>query len=233
MLLTATARSVSLGFGLCALFLCACGDDDAPPVDRCAAVSCDSGYTCGASDGLCAPVAVCDPAATPWDGVRPVFRDATATSGLVEAGALGQRINAIDFNGDGFVDLAIRAVGTGHDDFVMGTRVTWLLRNRGDGTFEDVAKERGLDLSGVDAGLFVDLDNDGDKDLVVGGFLDRARYFVNDKGKFTDRSSRLVDGALPYFVSSISAADYDRDGLLDRLALSHLHRALDRLYRRR
>ena len=114
-------------------------------------------------------------------------------------------IAVVDLDDDGLDDLYVMPF----------SRKNLLLRNKGDGTFEDVAKERGLDLSGVDAGLFVDLDNDGDKDLVVGGFLDRARYFVNDKGKFTDRSSRLVDGALPYFVSSISAADYDRDGLLD------------------
>ena len=111
----------------------------------------------------------------------------------------------VDIDDDGLDDLYVMPFA----------RKNMLLRNKGDGTFEDVAKERGLDLLGVSAGLFVDLDNDGDKDLVVGGFLDRARYFQNDKGKFTDKSSSLVDAKLPYFVSSITAADYDRDGLLD------------------
>lgn len=235
MLPTALARSVSLGFGLCALFLCACGDDDAPPVDRCAAVSCDSGYTCGASDGLCAPVAVCDPAATPWDGVRPVFRDATATSGLVEAGALGQRINAIDFNGDGFVDLAIRAVGTGHDDFVMGTRVTWLLRNRGDGTFEDVTESSGVrtprlpQAPGVgrpgEVWAFGDVDEDGDLDVYQGltridpvaVLGETSELLLNDgTGHFVlgpeTSALRLTGADTPAGASFIDA---DRDGHLD------------------
>lgn len=111
----------------------------------------------------------------------------------------------VDIDDDGLDDLYVMPFA----------RKNMLLRNKGDGTFEDVAKERGLDLLGTDAGLFVDLDNDGDKDLVVGGFLDRARYLQNDKGKFKDQSGKLVDGALPYFVSSITASDYDRDGLLD------------------
>jgi hypothetical protein len=111
----------------------------------------------------------------------------------------------VDIDDDGLDDLYVMPFA----------KRAMLLRNKGDGTFEDVAKDRGLDLLGVDSGLFVDIDNDGDKDLVVGGFLDRARYFQNDKGKFKDGTSKLVDGAMPYFVSSIAAADYDKDGLLD------------------
>lgn len=91
-----------------------------------------------------------------------------------------------------------------------------LLRARGDGTFEDVAPRLGLDLDGFcSSALFVDLDNDGDRDLFVGRTLRRSAYFVNEGGAFVDRGAELVDGELPLLASSVCAADVDGDGLLD------------------
>jgi hypothetical protein len=198
-------------------------------------VSCDSGYACRAVDGLCEPVAVCNPAATAWDGVRPIFRDATATSGLVEAGVLGNRISAVDFDGDGFVDLAVRVASSGHDDFVAGTRVTWLLRNRGDGTFEDVTEISGVRTPRLPQGpgigrpgqvwAFGDVDNDGSLDVYQG--VDRSdvaavlgetsELLLNDGGGHfalsTDASElRLAGADTPAGASFIDA---DRDGNLD------------------
>jgi hypothetical protein len=216
------------------LSLAACGGDPAP-VDLCAAVTCAPTYACRAADGVCEPVAVCNPAATPWDGVRPIFRDATATSGLVEAGALGNRISAVDFDGDGFVDLAVRVASSGHDDFVAGTRVTWLLRNRGDGTFEDVTESSGVRTPRLPQGpgigrpgqvwAFGDVDNDGSLDVYQG--VDRSdvaavlgetsELLLNDgTGHFalsTDASAlRLAGADTPAGASFIDA---DRDGNLD------------------
>jgi hypothetical protein len=91
-----------------------------------------------------------------------------------------------------------------------------LLRNRGDGTFEDVAKQVGLDLEDHNSSaLFADFDNDGDPDVFVGRTFERSRYFANEGGRFVDRSAALVEGWLPYLVASISAADVNGDGLLD------------------
>ena len=106
----------------------------------------------------------------------------------------------------------------GHDDlYVMGR---WgknqLLRNRGDGTFEDIAPKIGLDIdSFCNCAIFADFDNDGDPDAFIGRSLERGLYLENQDGHFTDRSRELVGSPMPYLISSISAADYNGDGLLD------------------
>jgi hypothetical protein len=63
--------------------------------------------------------------------------------------------------------------------------------------------------------VFADFDNDGDSDLFLGRTLTRSAYFENVDGRFVDRSEERVDRPLPYLASSVSAVDYDRDGLLD------------------
>jgi hypothetical protein len=106
----------------------------------------------------------------------------------------------------------------GFDDFYVMERwgANMFFRNRGDGSFEEVAAELGLDI--VDhssSAIFADFDNDGDLDLLLGRTLERSQYLVNEDGRFVDRSESHVDDPLPYFASSASAADYDGDGLLD------------------
>jgi len=106
----------------------------------------------------------------------------------------------------------------GHDDFYVMPRrgKNMLFRNRGDGTFEDVAPALGLDLEDhTTSAVFADFDNDGDSDVFLGRTMAASRYLVNEDGKFVDRSSELIDTPLPAFVSSAAAADYDGDGLLD------------------
>ena len=105
----------------------------------------------------------------------------------------------------------------GLDDYYMMDR--WgrnlLLRNRGNGTFEDVAPRYGLDVKDhCSSAIFADFDNDGDKDLFLGRTLERSRYYANENGRYVDRSDR-VSVPLPYLVSAITAADVDGDGLLD------------------
>jgi hypothetical protein len=106
----------------------------------------------------------------------------------------------------------------GHDDLYVTERwgKAMFFRNRGDGTFEEIAAELGLDVEGhTNAALFADLDNDGDPDAFLGRSYERSQYLVNEGGRFVDRSAELVDAALPYFGTSVAAADYNLDGLLD------------------
>ncbi|CAN5183435.1 hypothetical protein BH23VER1_BH23VER1_11610 [soil metagenome] len=116
-------------------------------------------------------------------------------------------LSVVDIDGDGWDDL-----------YVMDR---WgqnlLLRNRGDGTMEDVAAMMGLDLEGLcNCACFADFDNDGDVDVFVGRSLERSLYLRNDGGRFVDATKEALGSMpLPYLVSTISAADYDGDGLLD------------------
>jgi len=111
-----------------------------------------------------------------------------------------------DLDGDGFDDVYVMA-RWGPNQF---------FRNRGDGTFEEIAGQIGLDIVGYTASaLFADFDNDGDLDVFLGRTLRPSVYMVNENGRFVDRSAELVAGPLPGLVSAVSAVDYDNDGLLD------------------
>lgn len=97
------------------------------------------------------------------------FTDVTATAGLAGARAsLG--CCAGDFDNDGKTDLFITGVGTQK-----------LLRNKGDGSFEDVTAQAGFDkLTSVCAACtWIDLEQDGDLDLVVGETAGTIRAFLN------------------------------------------------------
>ena len=108
-----------------------------------------------------------------------------------------------DVNGDGLDDVyACDAGGLPNRLYIQ----------QPDGTAEDVSARAGLDfLDDSTAALFVDLDNDGDQDLILAtdSFLQVA---ANDgAGHFTlhGRYNERVD------MFSLAAADYDQDGDVD------------------
>jgi len=112
----------------------------------------------------------------------------------------------VDLDSDGFDDLYV-VTRWGRNQF---------LHNRGDGTFEEKAAAHGLDVEGFSSSaIFADFDNDGDPDLFLGRTAERSAYYENEDGQFVDRSSEKIDVPLPYLASSVSATDYDGDGLLD------------------
>ena len=98
------------------------------------------------------------------------FRDASASSGADDPG-LTLGIAAGDYDGDGDQDLYLA------NDF--GRNV--LLRNRGNGTFEDVAKDAGtLAISAGMSAAMGDYDNDGRLDLYVSSIRSNQRWFSQD-----------------------------------------------------
>lgn len=125
-------------------------------------------------------------------------------------------LSVVDIDADGFDDL-----------YVMerwGRNL--LLRNEGGAGFRDVAPELGLDLDGhCSSAIFADFDNDGDSDVLVGRTLRPSALYSNEGGVFRDRSA-AVEGGLPYLASSVSAADYDLDGMLDAYVTTYGARLL-------
>ncbi len=122
--------------------------------------------------------------------------------------AAGQHpgLSVADVDGDGWDDI-----------YVM---IRWgknlLFHNQGNGTFVEAAKKFGLDVDGVSTGgVFADFDNDGDLDLFLGRTLERSAFFVNDNNVFRDVTKQRIAEPPPYLVTSVSAVDYNNDGLLD------------------
>ncbi|MEM9410677.1 MAG: VCBS repeat-containing protein [Planctomycetota bacterium] len=112
----------------------------------------------------------------------------------------------VDVDQDGWDDIFL----------VEQWRENILLKNRGDGTFYDASKEHGLNISGhASSAIFADFDNDGDPDLILGQSLTETRFFENNDGRFEDASEKWFPQGWPSLVTSISAADYNNDGLLD------------------
>ncbi len=111
----------------------------------------------------------------------------------------------IDYDGDGKPDLFLVAAGTGSSH---------LLRNAGNGKFEDVTEKAGLGGLGAGYGCSAgDFDNDGKADLAVCEDAG-VRLFHNDGGKFTDVTGRA---GIVREKNCVAAAfvDYDHDGDLD------------------
>ena len=111
----------------------------------------------------------------------------------------------VDFNNDGWDDLYLC------DEW----RPNRLLKNLNGKKLVDVAAEVGLDLGPTTSTIFGDFDNDGDQDAFVGCFFQPCKLMLNEKGTFIDRTSEYISVDLPQLTTSISAADYNNDGLLD------------------
>src|SRR6185369_6828166 len=112
-------------------------------------------------------------------------------------------IAVADVNGDGF------------DDIYITVRIgkNMLLINNGDGTFTEEAAKYHLDLPGhTTCAIFADFDNDGDLDVMLGRSLLRTSYLENRRGVFYQPP---IPKFMPMAVISMSAADYNGDGLLD------------------
>lgn len=132
-----------------------------------------------------------------WEGPHPYFS--------VVSQDRHPSVSVVDIDQDGLDDLYVMAR--------WGKNI--LLHNEG-GYFIDVAEQYGLDIDGhCSSAIFADFDNDGDPDLMLGRTLVPSQYFVNEDGHFVDRTGTLVAGELPSLVTSVSAADYNGDGLLD------------------
>jgi hypothetical protein len=156
------------------------------------------------------------------------FTDVTATAG-VEAKGYSMGVASADFDNDGRPDL-----------FVTGVRANHLFRNRGDGTFEELAFPQ--DGKWAVSAAWFDYDNDGLLDLFVVRYVEwdpsheiycgtsEYRQYCNPKqyrpltnvlyrnlggGKFRDVSVETGIAAHPGKGMGVAVGDYDADGRLD------------------
>jgi hypothetical protein len=106
----------------------------------------------------------------------------------------------------------------GRDDLVLlGSSQLSVYRNRGDGTFEEIAAAMGLpsELSIAGTGLVLfDADNDGDEDLWLVGIRGQ-RFYRNDGCIWFEDVTEDVGIGASRWSSMPVVADYDLDGHLD------------------
>ncbi len=144
------------------------------------------------------------------------FEDRTETA-LLEGLDGGLNLNHADYDNDGDLDIfVLRGAWLGP----YGEYPNSLLRNNGDGTFEDVTVEAGLmSRNPSHTGAWGDYDNDGWLDLFVGnesrGIPRPCELWRNNgDGTFTNMA---VNAGLNIvgFVKGAVWGDYDNDGFVD------------------
>jgi len=125
-----------------------------------------------------------------------------------------------DMDGDGDLDLFLVQSGSLFDPSASAGHQ--LYRNRGDGTFENVTKESGINIRGYGMGVAAgDFDNDGHVDLYVTNFGPNVLLKNDGHGHFTDVTAKAgVAGS--GWSTSAAFLDYDGDGWLDLFVVRYL-----------
>jgi hypothetical protein len=138
--------------------------------------------------------------------------------------SMGAAVSIVDFDRDGLLDVYVINSGEGSKNR--------LYRNKGDGTFEEVADKVGLadvnqEGTGVCMGaVWGDFDNDGYEDVLIYKW-GRPELFKNNGGKSFTRVTEKA--GLPKWVNANSAiwVDFDRDGKLDLFIAGYWRDDLD------
>ncbi|MES1255984.1 MAG: VCBS repeat-containing protein, partial [Acidobacteriota bacterium] len=153
----------------------------------------------------------------------PTF-DARLAHIMPQVASTGAAVAVADFDGDGWQDFYVTSSGEGSQNH--------LYRNRGDGTFVDVAVAFGVaDVNRAGTGVSMgavwgDYDNDGYEDLFVYKY-GRPELFHNEHGGgFVAVGQRA---GLPAWVNANSAVwlDYDGDGRLDLFVAGYWPETID------
>ena len=148
--------------------------------------------------------------------------DGTFTERTKEAGLQGEvgglNLIAADYDNDGHVDVLVLRGGwwAEHGRYPMS-----LLRNNGDGTFDDVTRKAGLiSPHPTQTAAWADFDNDGWLDLFVGHETSGAQkhpsqlFHNNHDGTFSEVGEKIGLADLG-FVKGVAWGDFNNDGRPD------------------
>jgi hypothetical protein len=146
------------------------------------------------------------------------FEDVTRRAGLYDTSSKGLGVAMLDVDGDGWMDLFV----------ANDTQPNRLYRNKGNGTFADIAVGAGVAFSeagvaragmGVDA---ADYDGSGRPSLIIGNFSNEmmALYHNEGNGLFIDEAPRSAIGRASLLTLTFGCFffDYDLDGRPDIFA---------------
>ena len=124
------------------------------------------------------------------------FEDVTVKAKVSGEGQWGSGAFAADYDGDGWTDILVTNFGR-----------NLLYRNRGDGTFDEIAERAGIRAPGWNTGAaFFDAGGDGDLDLYIAAYIDCTLDDVL-------RAERTLDWK---GVEKVAAGPFGMKGALDR-----------------
>ena len=161
------------------------------------------------------------------------FENVTKQAGIFDTSSKGLGVAMLDFDGDSRMDLFV----------ANDTEPNRLYRNKGNGTFEDVAVGAGIAFSesgvaragmGVDAS---DYDGSGRPSLIIGNFANQmmALYHNEGHGLFIDDAPKSAVGRSSLLTLTFGCFffDYDLDGLPDIFAANgHVSDDIERVQSR-
>ncbi|MBM3990504.1 MAG: tetratricopeptide repeat protein [Planctomycetes bacterium] len=163
----------------------------------------------------------------PDDRPRARFEDVTEQSQIVFRHFPSTRTNRLpedmgsgvalgDVDGDGWTDAFLVNTAGSLDPEGSGGGRCALFRNRGDGTFVDIARSAGVDLELFGMGAaFLDYDSDGDLDLLVTSYGGLTLLQNVGDARFRDVTAAAGLGGFHGFFTGLAVSDFDRDGALD------------------
>jgi len=134
------------------------------------------------------------------------FVDVSDQAGITKQGSTVVHGIWADYDNDGNVDL-----------FQAGKGLSFLYRNKGDGTFEEISKEAGLgERINSNSALWFDSNNDGYQDLFLVNKGINKMYLNQRDGTFLDiTESSGLEGRMMWNTTSACSGDYNGDGYFD------------------
>lgn len=142
---------------------------------------------------------------------------------------MGGGVAFLDFDGDGLQDIFLVNGGETPHGKSLAPVHNALYRNLGNGKFEEVAAQAGVDrMDFYGMGVAVgDLDNDGYPDLLVTGFPSCALFHNNRNGRFTEVTEKAGVKNAGLWAAGAAWFDFDRDGYLDLVITNYVQFSFD------
>jgi tetratricopeptide (TPR) repeat protein len=159
--------------------------------------------------------------------VDGTFADVSEQAGVLDQTG-GLNMSHADFDNDGLVDLFVHRGGW------EAPMRNSLLRNRGDGTFEDVTAKAGLlgrRAHRTHTAAWADYDNDGYLDLFVGNEESPSELYRNRGNGTFEEVGKQAEVSRVAFTKGATWGDYDNDGWPDLYVSNYVGRNF--LYRNR